>query len=62
MERGLEIGLDLMTQELYELAKKERPTFLFAVLFDFHRDPRHEVFKHISALGTTTIHWFCDDH
>jgi len=62
MERGLEVGLDLMTQELFELAKKERPTFLFAVLFDFHRDPRHEVFKHISSLGTITIHWFCDDH
>jgi len=62
MERGLEVGLDLMTQELFELTKKERPTFLFAVLFDFHRDPRHEVFKHISSLGTITIHWFCDDH
>ena len=62
MERGLALGLDLMTQELYELAKKEKPTYLFAVLFDFHRDPRHEVFKHISSLGTITIHWFCDDH
>ncbi len=62
MERGLEVGLDLMTQELYELVKKEKPTHLFSVLFDFHRDPRHEVFKHISSLGTITIHWFCDDH
>ncbi len=62
MERGLELGLDLMTQELYELAKKEKPAYLFAVLFDFHRDPRHEVFKQISSLGIITIHWFCDDH
>lgn len=62
MERGLNIGIDLMTQELYELARKERPTYLFAVLFDFHRDPLHEAFKQISTLGTTTIHWFCDDH
>ncbi|MFN3531094.1 MAG: glycosyltransferase [Candidatus Brocadia sp.] len=62
MDRGLSIGIDLMTQELYELVKKERPTYLFAVLFDFHRDPIHEVFKQISALGTITIHWFCDDH
>ncbi|HHT9135737.1 MAG TPA: glycosyltransferase [Candidatus Wunengus sp. YC60] len=62
MERGLALGLDLMTQELYELAKKEKPIYLFAVLFDFHRDPGHEVFKHISSLGTITIHWFCDDH
>jgi glycosyltransferase involved in cell wall biosynthesis len=62
MDRGIAIGLDLMTQELFELAKKEKPTHLFAVLFDFHRDPRHEVFKRISELGTITIHWFCDDH
>lgn len=62
MERGLTDGLDVMTQGLYELAKKERPAILFAVLFDFHRDPRYEVFKHIASLGTTTVHWFCDDH
>lgn len=62
MEQGLNSGLDLMTQELYELAKREKPTYLFAVLFDFHRDPRYEVFKQISSLGTITVHWFCDDH
>ena len=62
MEQGLNFGLDLMTQELYELAKREKPTYLFAVLFDFHRDPRYEVFKQISSLGTITVHWFCDDH
>ncbi|TVM00934.1 MAG: hypothetical protein CV087_11655 [Candidatus Brocadia sp. WS118] len=62
MEEGLNLGPDLMTQKLYELAKRERPAYLFAVLFDFNRDPRYEVFKQISLLGTTTIHWFCDDH
>src|SRR3990170_8700452 len=62
MERGLILGIDSMTQELYELAKKDKPTYLVAVLFDFHRDPGHEVFKQISSLGTITIHWFCDDH
>lgn len=62
MERGLTDGLDVMTQGLYELAKKERPAILFAVLFDFHRDPHYEVFKQIASLGTTTVQWFCDDH
>lgn len=62
MEWGLKIGLDLMTQELYELAKKEKPTYLFAVLYKSRRDPRHEVFRQISSLGTVTINWFCDDH
>ncbi|MEB2308882.1 MAG: glycosyltransferase [Candidatus Brocadiaceae bacterium] len=62
MEQGLNLGLDLMTQNLYELAKRERPTCLFAVLFDFNRDPCYEVFKQISSLGTVTVHWFCDDH
>ncbi|OQZ02636.1 MAG: hypothetical protein B6D35_00945 [Candidatus Brocadia sp. UTAMX2] len=62
MEQGLNDGLDVMTQGLYELAKKEMPAILFAVLFDFHRDPRYEVFRQIASLGTTTIHWFCDDH
>lgn len=62
MQRCSELGQDLMTQELYELTVKERPDYLFAVLFDFHKDPRHEVFKQISSLGTVTIHWFCDDH
>lgn len=61
--RGQEIGLDLMTQELREVAQKERPTFLFSVLVDFHLDPRHEVFSEISKTGeTTTLQWFCDDH
>ena len=62
MEGYEQIGIDLMTEELYELAKKEMPDYLFAVLFDFTKDPRHEVFKRISELGVTTIHWFCDDH
>ncbi|MCL5030010.1 MAG: glycosyltransferase [Bacteroidetes bacterium] len=62
MERGEKLGIDLMTEELYELVKKEKPGYLFAVLFDFNRDPRHEVFKRISELGVKTIHWFCDDH
>ena len=62
MERGAQIGTDLMTEELFGLARKEQPTSLFAVLFDFNKDPRHEVFKRISELGVKTIHWFCDDH
>ncbi len=62
MEHGLNLGLDLMTQNLYELVQRERPAYLFAVLFDFNRDPRYEVFKQIASLGTTTVHWFCDDH
>ena len=62
MERGHVIGLDSMTQELYDFARKECPTLHFAVLFDYHRDPMHEVFRHISRLGVKTIHWFCDDH
>lgn len=61
--RGQELGLDAMTQELYELAQREKPSFLFAVLVDFHLDPRHEVFSEIGRTGeTTTLHWFCDDH
>ncbi len=62
MERGWEIGQDGMTSELFDLAKKERPDCVFAVLFDFHKDPRHDVFRRISALGAVTVHWFCDDH
>lgn len=62
MQRGLEIGLAAMTQELYELCRRERPELLFSVLFDFHRDPAHAVFKQISDLGTITVQWFCDDH
>ncbi|MEQ8189710.1 MAG: glycosyltransferase, partial [Candidatus Eremiobacterota bacterium] len=62
MQRCSELGQDLMTQELYEFSVKERPDYLFAVLFDFHKDPRHEVFNQISSLGTVTVHWFCDDH
>ncbi|MFO7446248.1 MAG: glycosyltransferase [Ignavibacteriaceae bacterium] len=62
IDRGSTIGLDLMTEELYEFAKKEQPSHIFAVLFDFHKDPKHEVFKRLSELGITTIHWFCDDH
>ncbi len=61
--RGQEIGRDLMTQELYELARREKPEFLFAVLVDFPLDPHHEVFREIGGSGeTTTLHWFCDDH
>jgi Flp pilus assembly protein TadD len=62
MQRGAEIGLAAMTQELYDLCRRERPELLFSVLFDFHRDPAHAVFKQISDLGTVTIQWFCDDH
>ncbi|MHB8578570.1 MAG: glycosyltransferase [Ignavibacteriaceae bacterium] len=62
VERGNILGIDLMTEELLELSKRENPNYLFAVLFDFNIDPRHEVFKRISELGVTTIHWFCDDH
>lgn len=61
--RGQELGLDLMTQELYELTQRESPVFLFSVLVDFHLDPHHEVFTEIGRTGeTTTVHWFCDDH
>ena len=62
IERGSQIGVDLMTEELFDLAKKEHPALLFAVLFEFSSDPKHEVFKRISELGIKTIHWFCDDH
>ena len=62
VERGNILGIDLMTEELLEISKKENPNYLFAVLFDFNKDPRHEVFKRISELGVKTIHWFCDDH
>lgn len=62
MHRGLELGQDAMTQELYDLCLRERPDVLFAVMFDFHRDPRLDVFKRISDLGCVTVHWFCDDH
>lgn len=61
--RGQEVGLDLMTEELREVARRERPTLLFSVLVDFHLDPRHEVFSDIGKTGETiTLHWFCDDH
>ncbi len=62
MQRCHEIGRENMTEELYSLVKEKPPTCLFAVLFDFDKDPIHQVFKAISDLGTKTIHWFCDDH
>lgn len=61
--RGQEIGQDAMTQELRELARREKPAFLFSVLVDHPLDPRHEVFSQIGQTGETiTLHWFCDDH
>jgi len=61
--RGQEIGQDAMTQELLDLARRERPAFLFSVLVDHVVDPHHHVFSEIGRTGeTVTLHWFCDDH
>ncbi len=62
LSRTQEIGQAAMTEELFETAKREEPTVLFAVLCDPRVDPNYEVFERISGLGTVTVHWFCDDH
>jgi len=60
--RGNALGIDAMSEELYETVRKEEPDAIFAVLFDFGKDPHLSVFARIRALGIPLIHWFCDDH
>jgi len=62
MERGSELGLDAMTEELSDLSAREKPDYVFCSLFDFEHDPRHQAFAQMSARGAVTISWFSDDN
>lgn len=59
--RGRQIGIDAMTQELFQLCAKERPDILFTTLLGPGFDPLLEVLEDISYLGTKTINWFRPD-
>jgi spore maturation protein CgeB len=56
-----EHGKSWMNRRLIEVARSERPTLLFSLLFQDEFDKRS--IKTVSEAGETqTVNWFCDDH
>ena len=54
-------GREAMNRLLLEVARSEKPDFLFCVLFRDELDK--DVVKEISEnTDTVTLNWFCDDH
>ncbi len=52
-------GRRVMNRRLSEVARAERPDLMFAVLFRDEIDPA--AVRRVSAAGTPTVSWFCDD-